>query len=192
MVASAEFRFDADGHHYFDARGRRVPSITQLIQDEGLMETAFYTDEGRDRGSAVHDLCRDVDLGVQDGLPADSPYLGYLAAYRAMSAILRPSWAGVEVAYFHPGLRFGGRPDRHGSVDQAQTLLEIKSGAPHKSIGIQLALQAILMEGQTGLPAKHWQRMSVRLRDTGGFKVHTYPGAWEIEEAYRIVRRHCR
>ena len=192
-----EFRFDAEVHRYYDDRGRRVPSITQMMQDEGLVDAAFYTPEGRDRGHAVHDLTRDWDLGVLETLPDDSPYGGYISAYQAMTAILQPRWDYVEVALFHPKLRFGGRPDRVGwaIIDkpvEGRSILEIKSGAPHKSTGIQLALQAILLEPVTKLPPHLCQRIAVHLQATGRYKVSTYPALWEIEKAYRIIRTHCR
>ena len=187
------FRFDAEKHRYFDENGRQLKHITQLLIDEELVDDSFYTAEGRDRGHSVHDITKDWDLGVlEPELIEGSPYLGYLAAYQAMSAILKPKWTGIEVARVHSSLRFGGRPDRDGTTDGRPTVLEIKSGAPHKSTGIQLAMQAILLEDESGLPAKRWRRMTVYLKKAGKFRMYEYPAAYEIEEAHRIIRKHCR
>ena len=188
------FRFDEERHWYFDDRGRRVKHITQLMEDEGLVDPTFYTAGGRTRGRDVHDLCKIWDLGALDlELIEGSPYAGYLAAWQAASAVLKPTWEGVEVAWVHSRLRFGGRPDRYGKADvRRPTVLELKTGAPHTKTGIQLALQAILVEDQTGLPAKRWRRMVVYLKPTGKFRTFEYPDLGEIEEAYRIIRKHCR
>ena len=187
------FRFDAKKHQYYNENGRPIKHITGLLIDEGLIDDAFFTAAGRDRGHAVHKITADWDLGVlEPELIEGSPYLGYLGAYQAMSAILQPTWTGVEIARVHSSLRYGGRPDRDGMTDGRPTVLEIKSGAPHKSTGIQLAMQSILLEDETGLAAKRWRRMTAYLKPTGNFRLYDYPGAYEIEEAHRIIRKHCR
>ena len=186
------FRFDADTHTY-RLRDVSVPSVTQLLVLEGLVDDRFYTDEGRARGTAVHDLCKDYDLQAMPDLTGvTSPYKAYLHAYAAAMAIVRPAWDRIEIPTVHPVYRFGCRADRVGTVYGSRAVCEIKSGAVEASHPIQLALQAIAECDAMGLPAYAVQRFAVYVRPNGKFSVDHYTNPHDVDRAFRIIRRFCR
>ena len=141
MIAAPSFRFDEAEHAYY-LDGKRIPSITQLLDMGGLVNgAAYFTEESRRRGTEVHALCADWDMGALDPsvLTSNESWASlakgeisrrpYLMAYMAACAALKPKWEAIEEADVHPRYGFAGRTDRVGIVLGKQTVLEIKSGA---------------------------------------------------------------
>jgi hypothetical protein len=192
-MSATEFRFDVAAHEYF-LNGTLVPSITQMIEQCGLVDADWYTEESRVRGTAVHDLTAAYDLGALDPATCGSKYRGWLLGHVAAMKMLRPKWTHVEEPFVHGRLRFGGRPDRLGLVFQLRSLLEIKSGAMEKSHQIQTALQAILVAAESGfaIPPEHWNRLALYVKPNGKFKLEQHKDRADFDEARRIIQRCCR
>lgn len=54
--------FNKEGHIY-TAGGKVYPSITQILQAEGFIDTSHYDEWSRDKGSMVHLACHyDINL----------------------------------------------------------------------------------------------------------------------------------
>jgi hypothetical protein len=187
------FRFDAIDHIYTALdTGEELPHITGMLERTGWISSEWFTEEGSDRGTCVHELTKHYDLGSLDVPTCVSPFRGYLLAHVAAMGMVRPTWDSIEVPYVHPTLRYGGRPDRVGLVYRCRTVGEVKSGAPQKSDAIQLALQAILVAGaRGGLPATHYERLGFYLRASGRFKVERFPDRRDFDEAHRIIKTCC-
>lgn len=185
---SGAFRFDKVAHAYY-LDGRQIPSITQMLQMTGWVDDTYYTEASRIRGTAVHDLCTEFDLGALDPGESGSPYRGWLLAYAAAIRTLQPTWDGIEIPGVHPLYRFGGRPDRVGRVFKLQTILEIKSGVQEKAHKIQLALQAILCQATRPLPPEHYQRLALYVKSTGKFRLEQHTDARDFTEARRVIQR---
>jgi len=60
----SDLRFDADTHQY-TLDGRVILSVTQRIQQAGLLGSAspWYTPKAAERGTAVHLACAQWDTG---------------------------------------------------------------------------------------------------------------------------------
>jgi hypothetical protein len=184
------FRFDAGVHAYY-LDGRQIPSITQMLQLTGWVDDTYYTEASRIRGTAVHDLCTEFDLGALDPAESESRYKGWLLAYQAAMRMLRPSWELIEIPAVHPLHKFGGRPDRKGRVFKLHTIAEIKSGVREKAHKIQLALQAILLSAEHPLPAEHYQRLALYVQQNGKFKLEQHDDPRDFAEARRVIKRCC-
>lgn len=185
------FRFESVGHEYFDEHGP-IPSVTQLLERAGLVDTTFYTEASRERGSQVHALTSAFDLGSLDTDDPNMPHRGYLLAYMAAMDQLKPNWTDIEVAHLHPGYRFAGRIDRTGLCLGQQTVCEIKSGAPHASHRIQLALYALLAAHASNLKSPHaWQRVCLYLRPNGRFKVEIHRDRRDFDKALEVIQECC-
>lgn len=184
------FRFDAIEHVYF-LEDRAVPSITQMIELCGLVETDWFTEESRRRGTEVHDLTAAYDLQALDPTQCRSNYHGWLLAHVAAMKIVRPTWTHVEEPFVCGKLKFGGRPDRLGLVYRLRSTVEVKSGAIEKCHQIQTALQAILAAAEAGfdLPAEHWNRLALYLQHNGRFRLEQHTDRRDFDEAYRVIKR---
>lgn len=190
MTALA-FRFDSFKHIY-TLNDAPIPSITQMIERGGLLGkgAAFYTEASRDRGTEVHRLCTDYDLGALN--PATvTDFRGYLLAYVDAVKSLKPTWDEIEEADVHDGYKFAGRIDRFGKVFKRVTVAEIKSAAPAKHHAIQTALQAILKSARCGLPAERIQRLAIYLKESGRVTAVMHEDRRDFDTAMRLIKEFC-
>ena len=191
-------RFDEAEHAYYTDAGLRVPSITQLLERAGVVNDLWFTEESSARGTAVHALTAQFDLGALDPADCVSKFRGYLLAYCAATNILKLADGlqilTVEEPAIHPTLGFGGRPDRTIVLQKKHALhgvLEVKSGAPMKSHPIQTALQSLLVADGMRLPPESLARFCLYIRDKGKFTLIEHRERRDFDEARRIVRTCC-
>jgi hypothetical protein len=193
LTASTEplFRFDADRHVY-TLNGERRPSISQMLKDGGLVDATFMTEEGRARGSAVHRLTADYDLGaIEDPASVTSLYKGWLLAHVAAMKVLKPDILEVEEPHMHPRYEFGGRPDRVAKLWGLLCTLEGKTGGRERWHPIQTALQAILIAHRFGLKPDQVGRYCVYIQSNGKFKVERHINAGDFTRAQALIREFC-
>ncbi len=188
------FRFDAGRHEYILVpSGQVVPHITGLLEREGLVDSEWYTEESRIRGSAVHRLTADYDLGAIENLTAlDSPYKMWLLAHVEAMAMIPHEWHHIEVPRVKVTNRgtFAGTIDRDGTIYGAEGVLEIKSGDPERAHEIQTALQCILR--QSPIPPRQQARFALYLKRNGKFKLEEHVRAKDFDKAEDILWRHAR
>lgn len=189
-MISRPFLYDEATHTYRDAYGV-IPSITQLLALSGWVDDRWYTVASRERGSAVHGLTAQVDLGAVSADEVDGALRGYILAHVAAMQAIQADLEHVEIAAVHPTIRLAGRPDRVGRFWGQRGVLDEKSGAAHKSHKIQTALQAILAEPTLGVPPEHQIRLTVYLKANGRYAVDQWTDTADIVEARRIIRRYC-
>jgi len=189
------FRFDGIRHEYVSiATGEVYPHITGMLKDAGLVDDKWYTEESRERGSCVHRLTADYDLGSferEDLAQIDSLYKGWLSAHVDAMEKIKPTWTKVEEPLVHPVYRYGGRCDRVGEVYGAVAVLEIKTGGIEAAHAVQLALQALLVAEDVGLPAETIQRYALYLKRTGRWTLQRFPNRADFNQARRIIKLCC-
>lgn len=191
-LAPIPFRFDAAVHQYVDlTTGAVLPSITQMLERAGVIDSTWFTEESSVRGTAVHALTADFDLGALDVATCVSPHRAYLLGHVKAIGILQPEIFAVEEAAVHPWYKFGGRPDRRVRVGGRYGVLEIKSGEPAKSHMIQTALQCILVNDVADLPAELLLRLCLYLKPSGKFAVVEHTRKQDFAEARRIVKEYA-
>lgn len=184
--------FVEGSHTYVDRdTGRVLPGITDLLKRAGIVDDQWYTAEGQERGSEVHRLTADYDLGLLGCAPGKvaKAHRGYLLGHVQATSILRPSWSHVEEVIGHERLRFAGRPDRVGMVYGAVSVFEVKTGAYDRSHMIQTALQAILVAPEVGLPPEAITRYVEYLQNNGKWKVEQFRERRDFAEANELLRR---
>ena len=77
--------FEPDGHIY-TSNGQTLPSITQILKAEGFIDTTFYNEWARDKGSMVHLACHYDVTGCLDEDSLDDEIRPYLAGFRRFMA----------------------------------------------------------------------------------------------------------
>ncbi len=192
-MIESQFRFDPDPHTYIDLEsGEEIPHITGMLAQTGWIDDRFYTEQSSERGTAVHRLTADFDLGaVHLATCVAGEYRPYLLAHVKVVTVAQLEMIAVEQPLVHPRLHFGGRPDRLMRMLNRRGVWEIKTGAPEKSHSIQTALQAILAEIVTDIPAEHQARYACYLTAGGKAKVEEHKNRRDFDEARRIVRECC-
>jgi hypothetical protein len=191
---AAALRFNAERHEYF-YNDVRVPSITQMLVATGWTDPKYYTEAGRDRGTAVHDLVTAYDLGALTLATVPDKLRGYVLAYVEAMQALRPTFHAIEEMSVHPGYPFAGRPDRVAQVFAVRSIYEVKSGAPEQAHAVQTALQAILEAGKVGgdhrLPATSYQRLAIYLKPSGRYTLAKHPNRRDFDHAAEVLNACC-
>lgn len=113
-------------------------SVTQVLGLAGRIDSTWFTPEAAERGRVVHALTERYDRGESFDVPL--PFLGYLDAYAAFVATVKPVYEATEVAVTSEPRRLGGRIDRVCACLFGQrAILDFKSGDPASWHGQQLA-----------------------------------------------------
>jgi hypothetical protein len=189
------FRFDSESHVY-TIDGRRVPSITQMLKATGYIDDAWYSKESCDRGTAVHAATSSYDMQALTVAECDQAYRPWLVQHARAMAILNPEWIYIEVPFGHERLRFGGRPDRVGTIFGATAVCEVKSrgsntrpsGDEELAHAVQLALQAILVAPTLRLEPRLVQRYAVYL-SPDNFSVVHFHNTLDFQRANKVVEK---
>lgn len=125
---------------------RRMPSdlphVTDVLAGAGLIETRWFTDYARDRGTALHKATELLDRGILDRASIDPAIAGRFAGYERFRTEVKPEIKEIEQTFFDVTGRYQGRPDRRVVINGRDGILDIKppSRAPWHSI--QLAAYA--------------------------------------------------
>lgn len=145
-------RFDEETHRYY-LDEVLIPGTTGILADNGFIDTEFYTEEGRIRGTRVHLLCQFFDEGRYDASEAERFGLaGYVESWRKLKARLSMEMVGIEELLAHPVYRFGGRPDRLVKIRGRLWVIDQKTGGREKWHRLQLGSyeQLYLANGTVG------------------------------------------
>lgn len=169
MTATApDFTFDQETHVYRFG-GFPVPSVTQVLNEAGLIDTGFYQEYHRWRGSAVHLACWFYDQDDLDESTVPEDLRGYLDAYKQFKAEKDFVIETVEEKRIHPVFGYAGTVDRSGIYEGMATVLDLKTGAPVPAYRLQLAAYCYLM------PQPWQRRLNLQLSKDGKYKLHEYP-----------------
>jgi hypothetical protein len=119
-LLDAPVEFIAEGHIYTDATvdgiGRRYESVTSILKAEGLIDTRFYDDWSRDRGSMIHLATHYDDMGELDEETLDPVIRPYLEAWRKFRKESGFVPEVIEVPMMSINYRYAGTPDRIGQL----------------------------------------------------------------------------
>jgi hypothetical protein len=156
---------------YWGSRGTPLISVTQILTLAGRIDATWFTAESAERGRAVHAATEQFDRGEASALRDD--WRGYLEAYAAFMATVKPVYHASELAVCSETLRYGGRIDRVcKDLFGSPGLLDFKTSAVESAWhGQQLALYTTLLayEGVTMGP-----RWACYLRPDGRYKLRQY------------------
>ena len=119
-LLDAPVEFIADGHIYTDAPvdgvGRVYPSVTTILKAEGFINTAYYDDWSRDRGSMIHLATAYDDAGELDEENLDPVIFPYLEAWRKFRKESGFVPEQIEPPMMSTAYKYAGTPDRIGDL----------------------------------------------------------------------------
>ena len=102
--------FDEEGHIY-TLNGVPLESVTDILEDEGFIDTRFFDEFSRERGTFVH-LARHLDdMGELDEDTLDPVIAPYLEAWRRFKRESGFVVEQSEVPMASKTYRFAGKPD---------------------------------------------------------------------------------
>jgi len=192
------FRFDPVEHAYYALdTGEQLPHITGMIIDAGergiikRTDTRWYTEASQVRGTAVHNLTSEFDMGALALEHCVSSYKGYLAGWVAATKILGLEYERIEEPVVHPFYRYGGRPDRVHRRKRRLGVCECKSGDPEPNHEIQTALQCILVAEELGVTATSLERLAIYVKADGRYVVKEHLDRLDFNKALKVIKETC-
>jgi len=175
-----DFEFDPV-KHFYTWRGRRLPSVTRILDLRGLLTgREYWTDEAKERGTAVHSAIEfDIDADLDWSSVADeiAPYVGAFRKFKLETGI---EIIASEQSLVHPLLFYAGKLDliarrrangiAVGRTRQRNILVDLKSGAYTRHYDLQIAAYDMMIEQTADILIDEWWIVS--LRSNGNYSIH--------------------
>jgi hypothetical protein len=153
-----------DENHLYTLDGRPLSSTTGILKAEGFIDTTWYNEDARTRGSYVHLTCHLYDKGTLDIDTLDDALRPYLDAYIRFKAETGFEVVESEVPHYHPQYLYAGTPDKAGTMEGTDTLIDLKTGVIQSWTALQLASYELFYD-------RPMKRFGVQLTDEGKYKM---------------------
>jgi len=136
-LLDAPVEFTEDGHIY-TFEGVVLPSVTQILEAEGAVDTTFYDEYSRHRGSMVHLATHLDDTGELDEDSVDPVIRPYLEAWRRFKRESGFTVEYSEVPMMSTAYRYAGTPDVLGRFPEnngpARAVVELHEDGKYKLV----------------------------------------------------------
>ena len=168
----ADFRFVESDHSYWLGE-RRLPSVTGILKDAGLLNYHGSSTYHMDRGSMVHKATEMIDRGTLDWSSLDPVLMPYCEAYaKFCSSVNMDTLLLSEKPMYHPQHLYAGTPDRIVKMNGFTSLIDIKSGATHPATTLQVGGYWDLVTAQEDLVIHISKAFVLYLRDDGTYRLN--------------------
>lgn len=166
-------RFEPEQHRYF-LGNREYPSVTRVLsmldRFEGVPINVL--EAAREFGSHVHLACELDNKGILDEERLDPVLLPYLQGWRRFRSESGFTVLGSELRVVHAQFGYAGTLDILGLIDEALSVLDIKSGALPRTVGFQTAAYAEAYAHQHGQRPKRRYCLQLNPEFPCGYKLH--------------------
>ena len=159
-------KFNAERHIYTVDGTERV-SVTQALSMVGVIDKTWYTDHGRNRGTAVHDALMYDDENDLDEVGLDKEVLPRLRAWRKFKVESGIKILQSEIPVAHPDLPYAGTPDRVVEWKGIKGIIDIKSGGKESWHALQTMGYALCFD-------EPMDRYSVYLKGNGRYTLEKH------------------
>lgn len=174
---------DPVAHRYSveeDGKERRVFSVSDILVGTGMVNTEWMTEQGKWRGSAVHQATWFDDEGDLDeaqriidieGTDITDTVLGHCNGWRKFRRETGFKPHTIEQPIFHPIYDYAGTPDRVGTLGNGMPCIpDLKTGAHINATRYQLVGYAACYQ-----KPRLFTRMEVRTKANGTYTLKIYP-----------------
>lgn len=166
-------------NHTYRWNGKRVPSVTQIMEDVGIIDYGHIPPATRamalERGRLVHEITSMYDESDLDEGSVDESLIPYLNAWRNFLADTRFVISLNEYRHYSEKYGYAGQLDRSGSMvivsGSADILLDIKTNDAPYWTRWQTAAYANFFENPS-----RFLRMSVELHKDETYRIQEYKG----------------
>lgn len=161
--------FDESKHLYFSDRGKRLDSVTIILESEGYINKTWFKKEHAIRGTLIHKAIEAINKGIADYSDfKDKSYFPYIEAYLwfVIDTGFIPDW--VEQFVCDKELGIAGCLDITGTISGRKILIDIKTGGPSDWHPVQLAAYGKLGRIQD------YYRYDLHLRNNGSYTLKDF------------------
>jgi len=162
-----------------------LPSVTTILKDVGVAQDfgaipKVDMDWYGDRGNKIHKACHLWNIGDLDEETVHEDIRGYLEGYKKFKKTFKYVTAYSELVVHDLILGFAGTLDNAGTYyphgRKRKMVGDIKSGAPHKSHGVQLAAYRRGLYKMEGIHPRDCDLIGIYVKKDGTFKIEDYTG----------------
>jgi len=118
------------------------PRVTDILRRAGLVNADWYTEEARERGSAVHIAAHFLDQHDLDWASVDPSVVPRLRQYQKFLDEVKPEILAIEEEVTNEALQYQGRLDRRYRIDSQEWIVDFKGPGQAPWQAIQTALYA--------------------------------------------------
>ncbi len=137
----------------------------------GYVDTTYYKDEDRYRGTWVHWATRLSDEGALNWSKLPGEYVGFLEAYEDFKHVWKYRPRMREIPIYHPQYLYGVTPDGEGKIlDGDDAIVELKTGTMMWWTAIQTAAQDMAVAAWDKIVKPYRRRIGVELSKNGKFR----------------------
>ena len=180
--------FDA-AQHIYRWEERVVPSVTQIMEDVGVIDYSHIPPGIRDmaleRGSLVHEITAMDDEGQLDEDSVDEALMPYLLAWRKFRSDSQLIISMVEHRSFNKTFRYAGTLDRSGMIAvnggaTADVLVDLKTNDAPEWSRYQTAAYSAFFDSP-----RRFRRLAVELHKDKTYRVMEF-GGHEFQQDFGI------
>jgi len=183
----SELNFDEENHVY-TLRGRRLQSVTGILNSAGIIDTTWFNESARIRGTYVHKAIHLYLKNELDFDSLDSVVVPYFNAFLKFLKEVKPEIIGSELRVLNLRDDYAGTLDLLLKLPGCKTidLVDIKTGSLSAWTALQL-VGYIRAENEMGVVAG--MRAGLQLMENGNYNYKTYtnPADHGVWDACRIV-----
>ena len=171
MIKKPRILFD-DQTHTYAVNGRIVPSVTQILEAEGISDFSRVPPEvltaAKLRGTAVHKATEYLDQGRLDWTTVSDEVANYLSAWMRFKTECGVQILDIEQRVYSP-TGYAGTIDRTLMMDGVHWLMDIKTGNPTRAAAIQTAAYQYAYKSQ-----EYGRRAAIQISADGTYRIHPY------------------
>lgn len=171
--------FDESTHTY-TFNGKRVPSVSNILLDEGFINAQWFTEEGRKRGSDVHTTIKHHCLGAHCMLKES--VVPYFTAFKNFQKDC--DWQPEIIEEPMACEYYAGTADQFGRLNGYLSVLDIKSGVISAATGLQLSAYEKLYGIYHNKTIPLMKRFALQLTDTGRYILTEYKDSIGAKDRY--------
>jgi len=116
--------------------------VTTVLAEAGLIDTAWFTEHAREKGSAVHLATQFLDEGDLNWSTVEPDVLARVRQYQKFLDEVKPEILAVEESVRNEALQYQGQLDRRVRINGREGIIDIKGPCESAWNGAQLAAYA--------------------------------------------------
>ncbi len=132
-----EIIFDKAAHQY-RVDGRLVPSVTSVLNAAGLTNPRFFTQESRERGTAVHSAIHYLVQGDLDESSLCKEVMRYFKAFVMFQNLTHFTTIFSEYTVYSGDFDYIGTLDLYGWLNGRRVIIDVKTGSVPPTVDLQL------------------------------------------------------
>lgn len=158
----------SENHVYtIDGKECLFPSVTEVLSKTGFIDSRWFTEYARQRGTFVHDIVSWYLLKELDADSVDPALQGYFDAWVAFEKDTGFTCFETEHPKININYGYVGKPDLMGTMGKHFCVIDVKTGQIMPWTALQLAGYEMLYD----MPKK---RFALHLKENGKYSLKEF------------------